>query len=189
MAVICARLGIALIHARPCHAAGKGKIERYFRTVRGQFLAPLEAQGVPDLETLNRRFRSWLESEYRMSPHRGLDGDTPLDRWARTAGRIRYPDPGIDLERMFLFEASRKAAKARTVSLLGRVYEVDPVLQGQTVTLRYDPAAPPSRPLLVVHDGKPAGTATLLDLFANTEAGRGSPGLRFGPLEDDPETA
>ena len=123
-----------------------------------------------------------------MSPHRGLDGEIPLDRWARTAGRIRYPDPGIDLEQMFLFEVSRKVTKARTVSLHNRIYEVDPVLQGQTVTLRYDPAAPPSRPLLVFHDGKPAGTATLLDLYANTRVRRGPPGLRFGPLDDDPET-
>ena len=68
----------------------KGKIERYFRTCRQQFLAPLEAQGIPDLDTLNRRFRSWLEAEYHHRPHRGLDGEIPLDRRARTAGQIRY---------------------------------------------------------------------------------------------------
>ena len=188
LAMLCARLGIALLHARPYHAAGKGKIERFFRTVRQQALAPLDPQDIPDLDTLNQRFRTWVECEYHMTPHRGLDGEIPLDRWARTAERIRYPDPGIDLEQMFLFEVSRKVTKARTVSLHNRIYEVDPVLQGQTVTLRYDPAAPPSRPLLVVHDGKPAGTATLLDLYANTRVRRGSPGLRFGPLDDDPET-
>ena len=188
LAVICARLGIALIHARPYHAAGKGKIERFFRTVRGQFLAPLEAEGAADLETLNRRFRAWVEGEYHLTPHRGLDGETPLDRWARTADQVRHPDPGADLERMFLFEASRRVSKARTVSLKGRVYEVDPALRGQTVTLRFDPAAPPGRPLQVVHDGKPAGSAAPLDLHANTGVRRGAPTLRFGPLENGQET-
>lgn len=187
LAVICARLGIALIHARPYHAAGKGKIERFFRTCRGQCLAPLEAQGIPDLETLNRHFRGWVESEYHLSGHRGLDGEMPLDRWARTAERIRHPDPGLDLEQLFMFEVTRKVSKARTVSLNSHLYEVDPVLQGQTVTLRHDPAAPPSRPLLVFHDGRPAGTATPLDLHANTGVRRGAPALRFGPLDDDPE--
>ena len=47
-----------------------------------------------------------------------------------------------------------------TVSLHGRLYEVDAVLVGQTVTLRYDSDAPPSRPIEVVHDAQPAGVAT-----------------------------
>ena len=64
LAIICARLGIALIHARPYHAAGKGKIERNFRTVRGQCLAPLEEQDLAGLDTRNRQFRAWVEGEY-----------------------------------------------------------------------------------------------------------------------------
>ena len=56
--MVCGRLGISLLHARPYHPAGRGKIERFFRTVRGQFLAPLDPQDIPDLETLNQRFRA-----------------------------------------------------------------------------------------------------------------------------------
>ena len=41
----------------------------------------------------------------------------------------------------------------RNVSLSGRFYEVDPLLVGQTVTLRYDPSVAPSRPLQVRHNG------------------------------------
>ena len=44
LALVCAKLGIALIHARPHHPAGKGKIERWFRTVRAAWLAHLDAQ-------------------------------------------------------------------------------------------------------------------------------------------------
>ena len=62
--------------------------------------------------------------------------------------------------------------KDRTVSLHGRLYEVDALLVGQTVTLRYDPDAPPERPLKVRHDGHPAGIATRLDAYANTAVKR-----------------
>ena len=65
--------------------------------------------------------------------------------------------------------------KDRTVSLHARLYEVDAVLVGQTVTLRYDPHAPPSRPIEVVHDGNGAGRATRLDAYANTAVKRDRP--------------
>ena len=65
--------------------------------------------------------------------------------------------------------------KDRTVSLHTRLYEVDAVLVGEIVTLRYDPDAAPSRPLEVVHDGKSAGLATRLDAYANTAVKRDRP--------------
>ena len=179
---VCGRLGVSLLHARPYHAAGKGKIERFFRTVRGQVLALPEARDADDLDTLNRHFRTWVEAEYHMRPHRGLeDGRTPLDQWALTCGAVRRPDPGVDLDDMFLFEAVRRVSKARTVSLGGRTYEVDAGMDGATVTLRHDPSAPPGRPVKVVHEGRPAGLARPLDLHANARIRRGGegPAVRF----------
>ena len=97
---------------------------------------------------------------------------------------MRYPDPGTDLDDLFLFEAKRRVMKDRTVSLNGRLYEVDAHLVGQLVTLRYDPDAPPQRPIAVVLDAKPAGTATRLDAYANTRVKRHRPS---GQLQcDDP---
>ena len=92
---------------------------------------------------------------------------------------MRYPDPATDLDDLFLFEAKRRVMKDRTVSLNGRLYEVDAVLVGHTVTLRYDPQAPPSRPIEVVHDGKCAGRATRLDAYANTAVKRHRPSWRL----------
>ena len=65
----------------------------------------------------------------------------PLERWAQTAEQVRFPEPTLDLDDLFLFEATRKVQKDRTVSLDGVVYEVDAALVGERVTLRYDPAA------------------------------------------------
>ena len=175
LALVCAKLGVALIHARPYQPAGKGKIERFFRTLRAAVLAHLTAAATESLETLNRTLWAWVEGEYHQSPHRGLDGRTPLDQWALAGHNVRYPDPGTDLDDLFLFEAKRRVMKDRTVSLHGRLYEVDAVLVGQTVLLRYDPDAPPSRPIAVVHDGNSAGTATRLDAYANTRVKRHRP--------------
>ena len=94
---------------------------------------------------------AWVKGEYHHAPHGGLHGRTPLDQWTRGGEFVRYPEPALELEDLFLFEAKRRVMKDRTVSLHARLYEVDALLVGQTITLRYDPQAPPSRPIEVVH--------------------------------------
>ena len=88
---------------------------------------------------------------------------------------------------MFLFEVKRRVMKDRTVSLHGRLYEVDAVLVGRTVVLRHDPAAPPNRPLQVVVDGRPAGEATVLDAYANTAVRRVRPSSHIETDDPAPE--
>ena len=166
LAVVCARLGIALIHARPYQPQGKGKIERFFGTVRAQLLPTLVAEDTASLGALNRRLAGWIEAEYHHAPHRGLDGDTPLDRWAAAADAIRHPEADAELDEMFLFEAKRKVQSDRTVSLEGRLYEIDAALVGQKVTLRFDPGAP-GAPITVVHEGRVIERARQVDLYAN----------------------
>ena len=187
LALVCAKLGVALIHARAFQPAGKGKIERFFRTLRAGWLGRVEAAGRETLESLNRSLWAWIEGEYHQTPHRGLEGRTPLEQWALASAAVRYPDVTLDLDDLFLFEARRRVYKDRTVSLNGRVYEVDAVLVGEKVTLRYDPDAPPSRPLDVVHDAKPAGKATRLDAYANTAVRRTYPAREIEADDPPPE--
>ena len=187
LVLICAKLGMALVHARPYQPAGKGKIERFFRTLRAGWLNHLDPQALDSLQTLNRSLWAWIEGEYHNSPHRGIEGRTPLEQWALASAAVRYPDATLDLDDIFLFEARRRVHKDRTVSLNGRLYEVDPLLVGQRVILRYDPEAPPTRPLDVVHDGKPAGKATRLDAYANTAVKRGYPSRQIEADDPAPE--
>ena len=188
LALVCAKLGIALIHARPYQPAGKGKIERWFRTVRSQFLTTLQPADTANLEALNRRLWAYVEGEYHHAPHRGLaDRKTPLDQWAIAGANVRYLDATVDLDDLFLFEAKRRVMKDRTVSLAGRLYEVDPLLVGRTVTLRYDPSVPPTRPLQVVHDGRDAGHATILDAYANSAIKRARPSRQIESDSPAPE--
>ena len=108
-----------------------------------------------------------MEGEYHHSPHRGLDGRTPLDCWALAEAAPQPPGPQLDLDALFLFEARRRVQRDRTVSLAGTLYEVDAALVGQTVTLRYDPAAPPARGIQVWHEGRQVEQARPLDAYAN----------------------
>jgi len=164
LALVCAKLGVTLIHARPYQPQAKGKIERFFRTTRAQLLPTLLETDTRSLEALNRRLWAWLEDEYHETPHRGLEGETPLARWAATAGGLALPPDHLD--ELFLFEEKRKVQQDRTVSLRGVVYEVDASLVGETVTLRYDPARA-TRGITVLFRDRVIDIAKPVDAYAN----------------------
>ena len=166
LALVCAKLGIALIHSRPHQPEGRGKQERWFRTVRAQFLTRLTPADTESLDALNRRLWTWVE-EYHQTPHAGLQGRTPLDQWALSADQVRLLDIHLDLDALFLFETKRRVQRDRTVSLNGTLFELDAALVGETVTLRFDPAAPPSRGVEVWHQEHFIARATPLDAYAN----------------------
>jgi len=174
LALVCAKLGVTLIHARPYSPQAKGKQERWFRTVRMQLLPRLTEADTASLEALNRRLWAWVEGEYHQAPHRGLDGETPADRWAQKSGQVKYLDGQVDLDDLFLAEAKRKVAKDRTVSLDGLVYEVDAALVGETVCLRFD-ASGSRRTVQVWHAGAKVHDAKVVDLYANCFVKRDRP--------------
>ena len=189
LALVCAKLGIALIHARPFQPQGKGKIERWFKTVRAQLLTRLTEADTASLTALNRRLAGWIEGEYHHTPHRGLDGVTPLEQWARTGQAVRFPEPGLDLADLFLLEAVRKVQKDRTVSLNGVVYEVVAALVGENVTLRFDPGAPPQRPIQVCFQGQQREPARPVQTYANCFVKRDRPSRTLAVDGPVPEPA
>jgi putative transposase len=183
LSLVCAKLGITLIHARPYHAAAKGKIERWFRTVRMQFLPMVSEKQMLNLKAINRALWTYIETEYHRSPHRSL-GETPLDRWAQVGEKVRYPEPGDNLDDLFLFESKRKVQKDRTVSLNGMAYEIDASLVGETVTLRYNPSDQ-VKEIKVCHNGRFVQKAKLVDIYANCFVKRDRPSKTIEAL--DPE--
>lgn len=186
LSLVCAKLGIALIHSRPYKPQGRGKIERWFKTVRAQLLTRLTPADVASLAALNRRLQTWIQSEYHHAPHRGLEGRTPLEQWAQCGDEVRFPEANLDLDDLFLFETLRKVQKDRTVSLHGVVYEVDAVLVGEKVTLRYDPSAPPGRAIQVWHDGKAIELAKPVQTYANCFVKRNRPSRNLETEEPAP---
>lgn len=137
----CASLGIKLVHSTPGRPQGRGKIERFFRTVREQFLVELSTHDGPviaDLSELNRLFTAWIETEYHHRAHAST-GAPPLARWRATLPNpLPTPSPAA-LREAFLWSAHRTVTKTATVSLHNNTYQVDPVLCGRKVELVFDP--------------------------------------------------
>jgi putative transposase len=154
----CARLGIKLVHSQPGKPQGRGKIERFFRTVRGQFLAELtesRASQVKDLAELNRLFTAWTETVYHVREH-SETGQPPLARW-EAGGPFPVPSDA-DLADAFRWSEWRTVTKTATVSMHGNRYQVDPALAGKRVELVFDPFD--LTVLWVRCGGRDAGTAT-----------------------------
>ncbi|MGH9285896.1 MAG: DDE-type integrase/transposase/recombinase, partial [Acidimicrobiales bacterium] len=128
----CASLRIVIIHSTPGEPAGRGKIERFFRTVRDQFLGEIEARGVESIVELNRLFVAWVEGVYHARPH-SETGEAPLERFLRQAAPA-LPTPET-LREAFLWSERRQVTKTATVSLFGNVYEVDAALVGHQIEL------------------------------------------------------
>jgi putative transposase len=150
-----AKLGIRIIHSTPYRPEGKGKIERFFETVRGQFLVEVgDGSRIEGLEELNRLFIAWVETVYHRRVHDGT-GQTPLQRWLSGAP---FPQPTTQqLAEAFLWSVNRQVRKTAEISLFGNVYEVDPFLAGRVVELVFDPFD--LTHIEVRHNGKPWGLA------------------------------
>ncbi|HEX8811677.1 MAG TPA: DDE-type integrase/transposase/recombinase, partial [Terracidiphilus sp.] len=138
LARIAASLGILIVHSRPYQPEGRGKIERFFRTTREQFLANLDPKHAISLEELNDRLWIWIESVYHRSEHSAL-GSTPLARWQRDIEQIRQLPPATDLRRLFFHRLDRVVRRDSTFLLHNRLYEAPPHLAGHTVEVRFDP--------------------------------------------------
>ena len=172
---ICARLGIHLIFCRPYSPEGKGKLERYHRTLRAAFLGELDERHITSLEDLNARLWAWLEQVYHRTPHAGLGGMTPLARYQRDLGRIRQLGArAAQLDALFHHRIERFVRKDGTVSYLGQRFELPYELSGKTVKLVVDPHA---QRVLGVEDehGRSLGAATALDEIGNTRRARRKP--------------
>lgn len=162
----CATLGIKLTHSAPGRPEGRGKIERFYRTVRDQFLveitgeAPVEGRHhVTDLIELNRYFTAWAETEYHRREH-SETGQEPLKRWM-AADPVATPTPEA-LEEAFRWEERRLVRKTATVELHGNRYRVDPALVGRKVELVFDPFD--LTRLDVRYQGKSWGLATPFEI-------------------------
>jgi putative transposase len=158
----CAVLGIKLVHSRPGRPQRRGKVERFFRTVRDQFLVEITGDDgragtrAADLAELNRLFAAWVAVSYHRAVH-SETGQPPLGRWAAGTGDpLPLPAPA-QLHEAFLWSERRTVRKTATVSLHGNLYQVDASLVRCVVELVFDPFD--LTDIDVRHKGKPAGKA------------------------------
>lgn len=160
-----ALLGVALSHSRPYTPQGRGKVERWFRTVRDQFLAITLPEGT-SLAGLNARFESWLE-QYQRTEH-GTTGQPPRDRYFANVQCTR-PAPAR-LSEYFRAVERRQVKKDRSFRLQGRMYEAPVALIDRTIELRFHEESPEK--VEIYFEAMSFGLATFLDPHVNAKLGR-----------------
>jgi transposase InsO family protein len=133
----CASLGIRKLHTAPYSPEAKGKQERFFSTVRMQFLPEVEASEITTLAELNESFWAWLELIYHQSQHSETQ-QSPLERFQAGLAEIRSADAET-LRKAFLWREFRKVRRDGRIELQGNTYQVPSYLSGRKIELRFDP--------------------------------------------------
>jgi len=160
---ICARLGILLCHTPVRDAAAKGKIERFFRTVRDQFL--IRKLDLSSIDSLNKAFTLWVEDEYNSREHSTL-GMRPIDRFGLDLNRIRFLPPSQANDVLFFVEEERRVGNDNTFSFKNIRFEAPRDLRNRKIQIRFDRHEPLSR-LVVYYKAQRMGEAKPLDPVAN----------------------
>lgn len=156
--VACASLGIECIHTAPYSPEAKGKQERFFETVRLQFMPEVETSAIATLSDLNESFWAWLELIYHPRKHSETE-QSPLERFQAGLAQVRQADAET-LRKAFLWREKRRVHKDGRIELQGNTYRVDPQLTGRQIELHFDPFDLST--LNVWLDGNHLGKATVL---------------------------
>ncbi len=160
---IAAALSISLIHAKPYMPQGKGKIERWFKTVRGSFLPLFKGTS---LSQLNEALTRWITS-YHEKIH-GATGQSPFERFTDKMHCLRSSP--ANLKDYFRKVARRTVSKDRSVTLIGRLYEAPVALIGKRVELLYHDSVPEE--VEIKYQNKSFGLIRIVDLHVNCRVKR-----------------
>lgn len=165
---ICQRLGCLLCHTPVRDGAAKGKVERFFRTVRESFLS--RNLDLSSITSLNRAFTTWVEDEYNNREHSVLKM-RPIDRFGLDLRRVRFLPPNQVNDELFFVEQDRNVLADNTFSLRNIRYEAPRDLRARKAQVRY------SRTnfdrVIVYFKGERMGEARPVDFVANDRKPRG----------------
>ena len=161
---ITASLSISLIHAKPYMPQGKGKIERWFKTIRSSFLPLFKGTS---LEQLNEALTHWISDSYHKRTHSST-GQTPFERFTEKMHCLR--NSPVNLKNYFRKVARRTVSKDRSVTLEGRLYEAPVALIGKRVELLYHNSE--SENVEIKYQNKSYGLIRPVDLHVNCRVKR-----------------
>ncbi len=138
--LMCAELDIELAFCRPRRPQGKGKVERYIRTIKESFCSQAQrAENITTLEELNAAFQGWLEL-YGSRVHEELAPMTPEERWRKDAHLIDRSLTEIQIRRAMMLRGERTIhISTALVNLDNREYQASRDLAGQDVQIRWNP--------------------------------------------------
>lgn len=159
---ICSRIGTLLCHAPVRDGAAKGKVERFFRTVRESFLT--RALDLGSIEALNRAFSRWVEDEYNAVEHSSILMK-PIDRFGLDLPRVRFLPPNQANDELFYVEEDRSVLADNTFSFRRCRFEAPRDLRSRKVQIRFDRKRPER--VVVFFKSERMGDARPVDLVAN----------------------
>jgi putative transposase len=133
--LICARVGCILRHTPVRDGASKGKIERFFRTLRDRFLS--RRLDLSSLDALNKQLTLWIEEDYNASSHSAI-GMTPVNRFALDMKFVKFLPPNQVNDELFYAEEKRTVKKDNTFSFKNTRYEPDADLRNKQINIRFD---------------------------------------------------
>jgi putative transposase len=162
--LICAELGIRLLHTQVQDCEAKGVIERWHRTWREEVGDELPSEPLP-LAELNAKHWAWLAAEYNARQH-STTGRVPREHWLAELSFLRTVPRQKNLADVFLHRKRRVVRKDGTVRFQGGYLEVRPELENQEVELRFDPREEKPRPRVFVENSFVCDTVPL-DRVAN----------------------
>lgn len=137
MELLAARIGSSVHYCEPFTPTGKSKIERWFLTVRLQYLASLDMRNFHTLEELRRDFAGYV-LRYNQTVHSSLNGQTPQERYFSEPERFRRL-PAEQIEKDFLLETERRVSADNVIVINKMEYEVHYRYARQRIRLRYSP--------------------------------------------------
>lgn len=137
MELLAARIGTTLSYCQPYTPTSKAKIERWFRTMKDQWMAGLNMQDLHSLEEIRASLFSYVQ-KYNQSPHSSLHGKTPQDRFFSEPEQIRRL-PAEQIEKDFLLEVERRVSADSVIVIDQTEYEADCRFARQRIRLRYSP--------------------------------------------------
>jgi putative transposase len=142
--------------------AAKGKVERFFRTVRMSFLS--RALDLSSLDALNRAFTAWVEDEYNGREHSSLNM-RPIDRFGLDLSRVRFLPPSRVNDELFYVEQDRTVLADNTFQLKNTRFEAPRDLRNRKVQIRFDRQT--FDRAVVFYKGERMGEAKPVDFLAN----------------------
>ena len=169
--IVCATLGIRLLHAKPYHAWSKGKCERLILTIQRGFESSLRIEGnqAKSLEELNAKLSKWIQTTYHQRVHSST-GVTPEARYHQHLPQIRKIDVDpFSVEHLFYTRIKRTVRKDGTVRIDKKLYEVDLSLRALRVELRFNPFT--LNRIEVWHQDALKCLARAVNLHLNSETG------------------
>ena len=137
MELLAARIGTTINYCRPYTPTVKAKVERWFRTMKDQWMASLDMRDFPSLEALSGSLCAYVRG-YNLSAHSSLKGSTPQERFFSEPEKVRRL-PEEKMKTDFLLELERRVSADSVVTIGNVEYEVDMRFARQRIRLRCSP--------------------------------------------------